>query len=379
MAVAGPQASPALSELSRVPSYFEHPQPPSYFTDGLAHGPPVNRPTETVVRRNDIITIALKDVPVEATSGRPIFDRGGNLHGEISLSSIQDISSLVVRLEGRVKIRIAELTSTHYTFLDVPVTLRPAENILPFSITVPETFADRDSGEAHPLPPCVDLRDKTEDQDELRVRLSYRLVATVNRTALHLSKTVEIELAYWAPSPQNWQMPARAGLNLTDSKEVPLGWNRADVDIPAAPPSTIDPVQCNLFYPSAQTFGLQNVVPFSITMRAPSQSMRELFVPTVPKQLRKKEKSEHFPPPTLRVFIKRQIVCSIQAITIAHSFTIGESSMRMGAPSYTNFGDALVAYEGEVRFNDNVKYGSFSAGKISISVSVGEVRLRFQS
>ncbi|KZV73655.1 hypothetical protein PENSPDRAFT_602475 [Peniophora sp. CONT] len=360
--------SPAVSQLSRAPSYDVGAHPPAY--GGAHHPQPTeSRPRETFVRKNDIVTVVLQDVQVDARSARPTYGRGDTIRGEVGLATTNDVSSVVARLEGRMKIRLGDLTSTHHTFVDVPVSLGAASSVLPFTLTIPETFTDRDDGLSYPLVPSLDIQDRAEAyQDELRVRVAYRLIVSVGRGNLHLQKSVEVDLNYEPRSPQNWQMPAPAARpNFAETKEIPLGWQTIATQVKAAPPSTIETIDCTLYAPSSETFSIRDKTPFTLLLQGPSASMRELFVPTVPPKLRKKEKSEHFPPPTIRISVKRQVVCSLQSITLAHSFIIGEGSLRMGTPGYANPGEARVLYEGEIECPDSVKYAAFATNKITVS------------
>ncbi|VDB91838.1 unnamed protein product [Peniophora sp. CBMAI 1063] len=365
-AVASP-TSPAVSQLSRAPSYDVGAHPPAYAGAHHSHSQPA--PRETFVRKNDIVTVVLQDVEVNARTGRPTYGRGATIRGEVGLATTNDVESVVVRLEGRMKIRLGDLTSTHHTFVDVPVSLGVASSVLPFTLTIPETFTDRDDSQDYPLVPSLDIHDRHGAyQDELRVRVAYRLVVAASRSNLHIQKSVEVDLNYEPRSPQVWQMPAPAARpNFAETKEVPMGWQSISTQVKAAPPSTIAAIDCTLFVPSAETFSIRDKTPFTLLLQGPSGSMRELFVPTVPPKLRKKEKSDNFPPPTIRVFIKRQIVCSLQSITLAHSFEIGEGTLRMGTPGQANSGEARVLYEGEIQCPDYVRYAAFATNKITVT------------
>lgn len=368
-AVASP-TSPTLSQLSRAPSYDVGARPPAYA--GAHDSQRRSGPRETVVRRNDIVTVVLQDVEVDPRSGRPIYGRGATIRGEIGLATTNDVTSVVARLDGRVKIRLGDLTSQQLSFVDVPVSLGVGSSVLGFTLDIPETFTDRDDGLSYPLVPSLDIQDKQGAYlDELRVRVAYRLVVTVGRGSLHLQKSVEIDINYEPRSPQVWQMPGPAARpNFAETKELPLGWQSIAAQVKAAPPSTIAPVDCTLFVPSAETFSIRDKTPFTLVLQGPSGSVRELFVPTVPPKLRKKEKTETFPPPTIRVFVKRQVACSLQSITLSHSFDIGEGALRMGSPGYTSPGDARVLYEGEIQCPDYVKYAAFATNKIIVTVSL---------
>ena len=137
-----------------------------------------------------------------------------------------------------------------------------------------------------------------------------------------------------------------------------------------------------LFIPVVQTFALTDTIPFYLQLIAPSKSLQAFLYPTIPAHMKlKRSKSiatETTAPPTVRVYLLRQIVMAVRGQLSMRQFSIGEGSLRSLPPGASlpsmlrsePLGDGMgtLDYEGEVQPSPDITVGQFGMSRIQVRV-----------
>lgn len=251
---------------------------------------------------------------------------------------------------------------------------------------LPETYQDRVDERTRPLPPSFDPRSEGIIMKSLSARVEYRIVIRVTKAKLGKmlwkpSKSLTVRMIY-APRSRPHQPILASPFPFLEGtlKSLPEEWTQICTTMSSKAPDLSD-IDCHLFIPAVQIFGKTDAIPFSLQLRAPIASLQALLRPTAPSvsalSLRrmhtasstKSESSE----PTLRVFIRRQVVVTARGQRLARSYIIGEGTLRPVPPGSTPVrvgvaeGDEAVDYEGEVRCAPDVTVGGFAAAGLMVS------------
>jgi len=139
-----------------------------------------------------------------------------------------------------------------------------------------------------------------------------------------------------------------------------------------------------LFIPAVQTFALSDTIPFYLQLIAPSKSLQAFLYPIIPAHARlKRSKSiatEITTPPTVRVYLLRQVIMAVKGQMATRQFSIGEGHLRSLPPGaslppplrsqLSDDGLSTLDYEGEVHPNSDVMVGQFGMIRLQIRVSL---------
>jgi len=142
----------------------------------------------------------------------------------------------------------------------------------------------------------------------------------------------------------------------------------------------VEPIDCHLFIPVVQTFALTDTIPFYLQLIAPSKSLQAFLFPIIPAHTRlKRSKSistEITAPPTVRVYLLRQVIMAVKGQLATRQFSIGEGQLRSLPPGASlpsplrsqplDDGLSTLDYEGEVRSNSDVTVGHFGMARLQI-------------
>jgi hypothetical protein len=124
------------------------------------------------------------------------------------------------------------------------------------------------------------------------------------------------------------------------------------------------------------------MIPFYLQLIASPKSLQAFLYPTLPNHSKlKRSKSnadEPATPPTVRVYLMRQVTVVLKGIPSIRKFAIGEGTLRSlppGAPMAPllrsqplDVGLSTLDYEGEVRANSDVTVGQFVMSRIQVRV-----------
>ncbi len=187
---------------------------------------------------------------------------------------------------------------------------------------------------------------------------------------------------------------------LSSVKSLPEEWFQITTTISAKSNSNIEPIDCHvspsqsivpdllsshrfqLFIPVVQTFALSDAIPFYLQLIAPSKSLQAFMYPTIPTHTKlKRSKSiaaESTAPPTVRVYLQRQVTVVLKGNQSTRRFSIGEGELRCLPPSVLlpsilrsqplEHGLSTLDYEGEVHANPDVTVGQFGMSRLQVRV-----------
>ena len=132
-----------------------------------------------------------------------------------------------------------------------------------------------------------------------------------------------------------------------------------------------------------QTFALTDTIPFYLQLIAPPKSLQAFLCPTIlaPEKLKRSNSiaTEIIPPPTVRVYLQRQVMMSVNGQMATRQFSIGEGHLRSLPPGASlpsrlrsqPLDEGLsttLDYEGEVQANSDITIGYFGMSRLQIQV-----------
>jgi len=251
-------------------------------------------------------------------------------------------------------------------------------SIFPFEFVLPEAFIE--NGQRRALPPTYDLR---SDLSSIRAQCNYNMKVIVKRKGGKLGlwkpqKKLTIPFTYRSQlRPPQPILPSPFPF-LSTIKSLPEEWFQVTSTITVKTHSDIEPIDCHLFIPVVQTFALTDTIPFYLQLIAPPKSLHAFLYPTIPNHAKLKRSKSNPPepttPPTVRVYLMRQVTVIPKGIPSIRKFAIGEGTLRSlppGAPMAPPLrsqpvGLSTLDYEGEVRADSDVTVGQFGLSRVQV-------------
>jgi hypothetical protein len=138
-----------------------------------------------------------------------------------------------------------------------------------------------------------------------------------------------------------------------------------------------------LFIPAVQTFALSDTIPFYLQLIGSSKSLQAFLYPTMPAHTKLKRSTsmiaESAAPPTVRVYLQRQVIVVLKGNQSTRKFSIGEGILRSLPPSASppppmlrsqplEHGLSTLDYEGEVCPNPDTTVGQFGMSRLQVRV-----------
>jgi hypothetical protein len=137
-----------------------------------------------------------------------------------------------------------------------------------------------------------------------------------------------------------------------------------------------------LFIPVVQTFAMSDTIPFYLQLIAPSKSLQAFLYPTIPTHTKLKRSrsivAESSAPPTVRVYLQRQVTIVLRGNQLSRKFSVGEGNLRSLPPSAAppsilrsqplGHGLSTLDYEGEVNPNPDITTGQFGMSRLQVRV-----------
>ncbi|KAH9042012.1 hypothetical protein EDB85DRAFT_1857378 [Lactarius pseudohatsudake] len=374
---------PTYSPSAAVPPYSLSPGP-SERTLAVSARSRRRVPTGVFTRSNKLIIIALRDQEENAT--QPTYGRNSTVCGDIGLSCTQGVQSVSIKVEGRLHLADPHGASTDTPFVNMlyPVVgidgSRVCPSIFPFEFVLPEVFVD--NGITRALPPTYNLR---SDLSGIRAQCDYVMKVVVKRKGGKLAlwtpqKKLTIPFTYRSRfRPPQPILPSPFPF-LSTIKSLPEEWFQVTCTMAVKPHSDIEPIDCHLFIPVVQTFALTDTIPFYLQLIAPPKSLQAFLYPTIPNHSKlKRSKSiaaeAATAPPTVRVYLMRQVSVVLKGVHSMRKTPIGEGTLRSlppGAPmpllrsQPLDAGLSTLDYEGEVRADSGVTVGQFVLNRVQI-------------
>jgi len=343
------------------------------------------------VRCNGLISVALRGQ--EDNAELPVYGRTDAIRGDIGLSCTRGIQSVYVNVEGRLHLASPEGASVDVTFFVISDELwrRPPGDVVDsdgcpcmfgFEIVLPEMFTDERQRRSF-LPPSFDV--PYSDTADIRARCSYQLRVVAERKGSRLSlwklsKKLIIPFSYQPRTRAPQPILSSPFPFLSTVKTVPEEWFQITSTIdPKVNNSDIAAIDVHLFIPVVQTFALADKIPFYLQLIAPSKSLQAFLFPTLPvhTQLKRSKSAitETTTPPTVRVYLLRQVIIVLRGQLSIRKFSIGEAKLRYISPSESpsllraqslDDGLSTLDYEGEVQPNWDVTSGQFGMSRLQV-------------
>ncbi|KAF8271979.1 hypothetical protein EI94DRAFT_1770120 [Lactarius quietus] len=341
-------------------------------------------PTGVFNRSNNLITIALRDQEVNAAL--PSYGRSSTVWGDIALSCTQGVQSVSIKVEGRLRLADPHGASVNTSFVNMLYPVGRVDpngvcpSMFPFEFVLPEVFTD--NGQRRALPPTYNLRSELSG---IHAQCNYVLKVIVKRKARKLglwklNKKLTIPFTYRSQCrPPQPILPSPFPF-LSTIKSLPEEWFQVTSTMAVKLHSDIQPIDCHLFFPVVQTFALTDTIPFYLQLIAPPKSLQAFLYPTIPNHAKlKRSKSnaiEAASPPTVRVYLMRQVTVILKGIHSIRKSTIGEGTLRSlppGAPMAPllrsqplDVGLSTLDYEGEVRADSDITVGQFALSRLQV-------------
>nr|GAT49299.1 predicted protein [Mycena chlorophos] len=307
-------------------------------------------PSGEFVTTTGRITLTLKNqLPNTGDASLPTYAPNELVSGTIRVLAPESVTEILLKVGGRMDIGASgsgqqrELVKQTYTVWhnnNLRLMCPPA---VPFSFIFPSTFTEEDSRASCPLPPT--LLFKPPERPFIYVRCAYSISVLVS-TALHprFSLIRGEKVLDLAVNIRPTESPSRPIMPdpylLTTVKAAPEEWHQ---------------VLC-LFIPSAQTYALQDDIPFHLQITGAASMLRGL-VPKRPSS-----------PVPVRVHLERQVNISLRGQHITRSVHLGEGSLStLPPPICSSEADAQIDWGGQLRVQAN------DSDEIGKSVSIERV------
>ncbi|KAI9465384.1 hypothetical protein BJY52DRAFT_1243651 [Lactarius psammicola] len=376
---------PTYSPSAAVPPYSAAPGP-AERTLAVSARSRRRTPTGVFTRSNKLITIALRDQ--EENAAQPSYGRNSTICGDIGLNCTQGVQSVSIKVEGRLHLADPHGSSVDTTFVNMFYPVGGIDgsgvcpSIFPFEFVLPEAFTD--NGQRRALPPTYNLR---SDLSGVRAQCNYVMKVIVKRKGGKLAlwkpqKKLTIPFTYRSRfRPPQPILPSPFPF-LSTIKSLPEEWFQVTSTMAVKPHSDIEPIDCHLFIPVVQTYALTDTIPFYLQLIAPPKSLQAFLYPTIPNHAKLKRSKSNAAeaatsPPTVRVYLMRQVTVVLKGQHSIRKCTIGEGTLRSlppGAPMAPpllrsqplDAGLSTLDYEGEVRANSDVTVGQFVLSRVQV-------------
>ncbi|GJE99015.1 hypothetical protein PsYK624_152530 [Phanerochaete sordida] len=221
----------------------------------------------------------------------PVYVRHSIVAGDIIVED-KDVCSVSIKLEGRHTMSLVEggsssrlLFSTKHSLWRRSESQTQCPRAIPFLVPFPATYETK-TGEV-PMPPSFEA--SFTGSPGLRVQIFYFLSIRITRPPLSLWRrhtTIVIPVKYQPRSRP--YLPISPGLYpfLSTVKTAPEEWHQISSTVSSRDQS-VDPLECHLFIPSVQIYGLPDIIPFHIQVAGAAKSLSSLVGSPAPRQASK--------------------------------------------------------------------------------------------
>ncbi|KAK0452431.1 hypothetical protein EV421DRAFT_1888171 [Armillaria borealis] len=325
-----------------------------------------HRFTGTFLKKEGNLSVVLTDQ--QDGCSLPSYGRKGVVNGAVFFERRDLVTSVQVKLEGRMDTANHEHGSQVVIFLDETRTLwsvDPANptacpSSVPFSLTIPSEF-QKGNNERYELPPSF-----TTSFPELRVSIGYSLTIRVveNRYPLvgFLRGSPSLRVVFnYRPRTRPAQPILSNPAFLSSIKTSPEEWKQSLTTINPKPNTAAAPIHCSLFIPAVQIFAISDNIPFHVQLTAPLASLRQLF--PVPAHVHGNA--------SLQVHLVRQVSVEVDGNVSSRNVGIGEGTLRPVPPLASEIQpgpeiEKHMDWEGELRCQPDVEVGGFFTAGASV-------------
>ncbi|KAJ7195267.1 kinase-like domain-containing protein [Mycena rebaudengoi] len=270
--------STTVPSLVSTPSYSAEPELHNQFLAIYARSLPQATGTFIVTSNNVKLRLTAQEDKIEL----PVYGTGGVVAGTVELTKMENISSVEVTVEGRVKVHE---TGEGYGRAEIPISVGQVNlwsktdnnsvcpSSLPFSVTLPITTLQ--DGRSYPLPPSHSAH--LEGVPGFRADIDYSTSVLVKakkkfRSSLG-STTVSTPFIYQPRSRPAHPIPApldcgRAGFIAR------RGWKMYSSVAKANPnEGGIQNIAVKFYIPESRIFWVGKAIPFHVTFEGTSDSL----------------------------------------------------------------------------------------------------------
>ncbi|KAF8158178.1 hypothetical protein B0H34DRAFT_707732 [Crassisporium funariophilum] len=359
--------------LHRTPSYAEEPRE---YEQRIALADRLRpRPSGNFVKQSKGGGASLRLSAQEDDVALPVYGSGGLVEGTVDLSKTESVTSVEVKIEGRLLIKeIAEggSTSAKLCLNTALLWIKDANNpvcpsSLRFSIPLPHTFTYEDK--TFPLPPSFDV--KLSGLPGFIATIDYSVSATIakphlvpqirsKKFGIHIgSSIVSTPFIYYPRSRPASAIPAPLVANATGFQPTP-SWRVFESSM-RSKSTTRDDITTKFYIPTSRMFYMSEPIPFHMTLEASAVSLAA-FLPFMP--------TAHTSGPVkvTRVQLMRQTTVDVRDTVVSGVKTdiwrtdcIGEGTFNLARDGPTS-----ISFSGEIKIADNVKIPGFKAAGLSV-------------
>ncbi|GLB38635.1 hypothetical protein LshimejAT787_0505000 [Lyophyllum shimeji] len=371
---------------SSLPSYVapSFSQTPSYSAEPHQHEQRIAladrsrpRPTGDFVKKSTNGDARLRLTAQENNIELPTYGAQSCVEGVVELSKVEHITSVEVKIEGRLRLKeIAEGGTTSAKLcLDTVVLWRRdsshsmCPSNLPFSLDLPPMFTYEDK--TYPLPPTFDV--KLSGLPGFTASIDYSVSATilkqqfptpsrlplVKSNLLSISTTVATPFIYHPRTRPATPLPPPLIPSRHGFIEAP-NWTCHTSEIRAKGKGGQN-VITKLYLPTSRIFCISQQIPFHVTFESSGRSLTAFlpYCPTVgfirPKQ-------------ATRMQLMRQSTVDVRNAMVSGAKTdiwrvdcIGEGTFR-----HAGDGPTWTLFSGEITISESVKVSGFKASGLSV-------------
>ncbi|CAA7262955.1 unnamed protein product [Cyclocybe aegerita] len=361
--------------VNRIPSYSAEPHNHEQriaLADRLRP-----RPSGTFIKESKGGGVRLRLNAQEDNAPLPIYGAGSQVEGYVDLSKLEGITSVEVKIEGRLLLKeIAEGgTSTARLCLNTVLLWckDPVNTVCPsslhFSLGFPSTFSYEDK--TFPLPPTFDV--KLSGLPGFVATIDYSVTAVVakpnsahipnvksKKLGIHIGSTVvSTPLIYYPRNRPASPLPLPLQ-HLHSGFQVTPDWKAVETVLRSK--SAVRPdITARLYVPASRTFCMSQPVPFHLTLHSSAVSLAA-YLPMSPTA------KTLSPRKVTRVQLMRQTTVDVRNTVIAGVKTdmwrvdcIGEGTFK-----HAGDGPTWIAYTGEIVIDETVKVPGFKAAGLSV-------------
>ncbi|RDB24842.1 hypothetical protein Hypma_007770 [Hypsizygus marmoreus] len=372
--------------FSSIPSYSPIPR---HGEERIEYTP---RPEATVPEGNFIKAWkhATLILPNQGETNRlPTYGQNSVVSGELHLSTPKDVLRIVLKLEGRMYLSIAEGPSGSTTSNTVSSKtilwsqegsnsfLNTCPTVLPFCLQFPSTFSN--DGRLYKLPPSFEASflgiSALIAQCTYCLRLSITMRRRTRLGSWKTSKSYTLFLDYRPRARARHRLSSRDSV-FAGVKTEPADWLQLISTMGVRSNSKVESIDCHFVLPSASTFALTDAVPFHIQLHGSLTSLRELLPPAcpllVPQPLfgsRPIGSSTRTLP--IQVLITRQVVVEVNERRSLKNTILGVGRIWPLPPPITRpeddpLAEISVGWEGQVQCGSGAIAPGFSTGNLLV-------------
>ncbi|KAJ7723341.1 hypothetical protein DFH07DRAFT_759527 [Mycena maculata] len=331
-------------------------------------------PTGLFTKAYGSATVVLLDQ--EENTRVPSYRRRGTVRGSLILErDMGRILEIVAKLEGLLETTTVEsgtVTTKVFQRMDSiwsrgsSSSSSPCPGIIEFAFPFPAAFQHQ--GAEYPLPPSYAAR--FPGFPSLFARCTYSLTISITKDARLLSKTKLIYLPIdYNPQTSPPRGITRTSCFLSGLKTMPEEWYQSSFTMNARSSSSLSPLQCQVFLPSVQIFGIKDSIPLHVQLSGSLATLQEFVLPCRPHPGNPEQNGHQNSP--IRVYITRMVSVKYGTKTTWRLQRVGEGRFRALPPSANFACDCqsacessclqILDWEGEVRCYPDVTVGGFQS------------------